>query len=150
MNILKINQKLLKLGVFTLSTFVLLTASAKVLASSPNGETDNKSINQSMLLAQASRQEWRICEEQGENWSEVKYFESKNYFANICRNGNDQLTLVAGAKSNPDELLELPVKGEQGYLAIDGSKTFMIDNTHFSMAINGLVVRKEQVTYRSQ
>ncbi|MGD1702445.1 hypothetical protein [Dapis sp. BLCC M229] len=145
MNLSKVNQKLLKLGAFTLSTFVLLTSSAKVLASTP-GETNNKS----MLLTQASRQEWRICEQKGENWSEVKYFESKNYFANICRNSNGQLTLVAGAKSNPNQLLELPVTGEQGYLAIDGSKTFMIDNTHFSMAINGMVVRKEQVTYRGQ
>lgn len=148
MNILKINQKILKLGVFTLTTFLMLTSAAKVLGSTPNRETENKS--KSVLLAQASRQEWRICEQQGENWSEVKYFESKNYFANICRNGNGQLTLVAGAKSNPNELLELPVNGEQGYLAVDGSKTFMIDNTHFSMAINGMVVKKEQVIYRGQ
>ncbi|MGK7921071.1 MAG: hypothetical protein AB4080_13800 [Trichodesmium sp.] len=145
MNILTINQKLLKLGAFTLSTFVLLTCSAKIAASTPE-ETNNKS----MLVAQTSRQEWRICEQKGENWSEVKYFESENYFANICRNANGQLTLVAGAKSKPNELLELPVKGEQGYLAVDGSKTFMIDNTHFSLAINGLVVKKEQVTYRGQ
>lgn len=145
MNLSKINQKLFKLGVFTLGTFVLLTSSAKVLASNPE-QIENKSI----LLAQASREEWRICEQKGENWSEVKYFESKNYFANICRNSNGKLTLVAGAKSNPNKLLELPVSGEQGYLAIDGSKTFMIDNTHFSMAINGMVVRKEQVTYRGQ
>ena len=144
-NLFKVNQKLLKVGVFTLSTFVLLTSSAKVLGSTP-GEIKNKT----MLLAQASRQEWRICEQKGESWSEVKYFESKNYFANICRNANGQLTLVAGAKSNPNELLELPVRGGQGYLAIDGSKTFMIDNTHFSMAINGLVVRKEQVIYRGE
>ncbi|MDJ0553264.1 MAG: hypothetical protein QNJ68_02230 [Microcoleaceae cyanobacterium MO_207.B10] len=146
MNMLKINQKLLKLAVFTLSTFVILTCSGKVLASSPNGETENKS----MLLTQASRQEWRICEQRGASWSEVKYFESKNYFANICRDGNGQLTLVAGAKSNPDELLELPVKADQGYLAVDGNKTFMIDNSSFSMAINGLVVKKEQLTYTGE
>jgi len=148
MNLPQINQKLLQLGAFTLGTFALLTCSAKVLASTP-GEIKNKT----MLVAQAaqpSRQEWRICEKKGENWSEVKYFESKNYFANICRNANGKLTLVAGAKSNPNELLELPVSGGQGYLAIDGSKTFMIDNTHFSMAINGLVVRKEQVIYRGE
>ncbi|NET43452.1 hypothetical protein [Okeania sp. SIO2B3] len=145
MNLLKINQKIFQLGVFTLGTFALLTSSSKVLASNPE-KIENKSI----LLTQASREDWRICQKKGENWSEVKYFESKNYFANICRSGNGQLTLVAGAKSNPNKLLELPVSGEQGYLAIDGSKTFMIDNSHFSMAINGMVVRKEQVTYRGE
>ncbi len=145
MNLPKLSQTLLKLGAFTLGAFVLGTSSTKVLASTPE-EINNKS----MLLAQVSRQQWRICEQKGENWSEVKYFESKNYFANICRNGNGELTLVAGAKSHPNQLLELPVSGEKGYLAIDGSKTFMIDNTHFSMAINGLVVRKEQVTYRGE
>lgn len=146
MNLLKINQNIFKLGVFTLGTFVLLTSSAKVLASTTKVETENKSI----LVAQASRQEWRICQQKGASWSEVKYFESKNYFANICRDGNGQLTLVAGKKSNPGELLELPVSGEQGYLAVDGNKTFMIDNSSFSMAINGMVVQKEQVTYRGE
>lgn len=146
MNLLKINQQLLKLGVFTLGTFVLLTSSAKVLASTPHGETENKS----MLLAQASRQDWRICDQHKPNWSEVKYFESQNYFANICSNGNGQLTLVAGAKSNPNELLELPVRADQGYLAVDGNKTFMIDHTSFSMAVNGMVIKKEQVTYRGE
>ncbi|NEQ40671.1 MAG: hypothetical protein F6K40_32385 [Okeania sp. SIO3I5] len=145
MNLPQINQKFFQLGAFTLGTFLLLTSSARVLGSTP-AEIKNKTT----LAAQASRQEWRICDKKGENWSEVKYFESKNYFANICRNANSQLTLVAGAKSNPNELLELPVSGGQGYLAIDGSKTFMIDNTHFSMAINGLVVRKEQVIYRGE
>lgn len=146
MNLPKINQQLLNLGVFTLGTFVLLTSSTQVLASIPDGETENKSI----LLAQSSRQEWRICDQKGENWSEVKYFESKNYFANICRNANAQLTLVAGAKANPNELLELPVKVEGGYMAVDGNKTFFIDNTSFSMAVNGMVIKKEQVTYRGE
>lgn len=145
MNLLQINQKIFQLAGLTLGTFALLTSSSQVLASNPE-QIENKSI----LFAQASREEWRICTKKGENWSEVKYFESKNYFANICRNANGQLTLVAGAKSNPNKLLELPVSGKQGYLAIDGSKTFMIDNSHFSMAINGMVVQKEQVTYRGQ
>lgn len=145
MNLLKINQKVFQLGVFTIGTFALLTSSSQVFASNPE-QIENKS----MLLAQVSREQWRICNKKGENWSEVKYFESKNYFANICRNGNGQLTLVAGAKSNPNKLLELPVSVKQGYLAIDGSKTFMIDNSHFSMAINGMVVQKEQVIYRGQ
>ncbi|NER04005.1 MAG: hypothetical protein F6K17_15975, partial [Okeania sp. SIO3C4] len=72
MNLLNINQKIFQLGLFTLGAFALLTSSSKVLASNPE-KIENKSI----LLTQASREDWRICEKKGENWSEVKYFELK-------------------------------------------------------------------------
>lgn len=141
---LKINQKLFQLGGFTLSIFLLLISAAKVFSSTPDLEIERQSLSS----VEASPQEWPACEHQGENWSEVKYVESQNYFANICHNSQKQLTLIAGAKSNPSELLKLPVRAGQGYVAFAGNKTFMIDNSFLSLVVDGMLVKKEQVTYK--
>ncbi|NET40467.1 hypothetical protein [Okeania sp. SIO2B3] len=146
MNFVKTNQQLLKLGLLTITTFFLYTFSAKVLAYHNNLETEQGTI----LLAELPRNDRRICLQRGDNWSEVNYFESKNYFANICRQPNGQLMLVAGRKSNPNQVLELPVEFNQGYAAIDGNKTFRVNDGSFSLAINGLVVKREEITYQEQ
>lgn len=146
MNFVKINQQLLKLGLLAVSGFLLLTPSAKVLASTSNLETEKNSI----LLAQSPRNSMGICSQRGANWSQVNYFESQNYFANICRHPSGQLMLIAGAKSNPDKLLKLPVEFKEGYFAVDGNRTFIVDDGAFSMAINGFVVKKEQIIYQQK
>ena len=146
MNFVKTNQQFLKLGLFTMIVFLLSTFSSKVLASSNNLEAKQNTI----LLAESERNNQRICSQRGANWSEVNYFESKNYFANICRQPNGKLMLIAGRKSNPNQVLELPVEFNQGYLAIDGNKTFMVSDGSMSMAINGLVIQKEQIIYQGK
>lgn len=144
MNFLKTNQQILKLGLLTITTSFLCTFSAKVLAYSNNLETEQGTI----LLAELPRNNRRICLQRGDNWSEVNYFESKNYFANICRQPSGQLMLVAGRKSNPNQVLELPVEFDRGYSAIDGNKTFRVNDGSFSLAINGMVVKREEITYQ--
>lgn len=146
MNFVKTNQQFLKLALLGMSAFLLSTYSAKVLASTTDLEIEPNSI----LLAQSSRNSMRICSQQGANWSEVNYFESKNYFANICRQPSGKLMLIAGKKSNPNEVLELPVEFNQGYLAVDGNKTYRVDDGSFSLAINGMVVKKEQIIYQEK
>lgn len=146
MNFVKTNQQFLKLGLFTMIVFLLSTFSSRVLASSKNLEGKQNTI----LLAESHRNDKRICFQRGVNWSEVNYFESKNYFANICRQPNGKLMLIAGRKSNPNQVLELPVEFNQGYLAIHGNKTFMVRDSSFSMAINGFVVQKEEIIYQGK
>ncbi|NEO53302.1 MAG: hypothetical protein F6K54_09550 [Okeania sp. SIO3B5] len=146
MNFVRTNQQLLKLGLLTMTTFFLYTFSAKVLAYKHNLETEKGTI----LLTELPRNNRRVCLQRGTNWSEVNYFESKNYFANICRQPNGQLMLIAGRKSNPTQVLELPVEFNQGYAAIDGNKTFRVNDGSFSLAINGLVVKREEITYQEQ
>ncbi|NES06197.1 MAG: hypothetical protein F6K22_27350 [Okeania sp. SIO2F4] len=146
MNFVKTNQHFLKLALFAMMAFLLSTFSSKVLASSNNLEAEQNTI----LLAESPRNNQRICSQRGANWSEVNYFESKNYFANICRLPNGKLMLVAGRKSNPNQVLQLPVEFNQGYLAIDGNKTFMVSDGSMSMAINGLVVQEEQIIYQGK
>ena len=146
MNFIETNKQFLKLGLFAMMVFILSTFSSKVLASSNNLEAEQNTI----LLAESPRNNQRICSQRGANWSEVNYFESKNYFANICRLPNGKLMLVAGRKSNPNQVLQLPVEFNQGYLAIDGNKTFMVSDGSMSMAINGLVVKEEQIIYQEK
>lgn len=146
MNFVKINQKLLKLGLLGISTFILSSYSVKVLASTSKLEIERNPI----LLAQSPRNSMRICSQQGVNWSEVNYFESKNYFANICRQPSGNLMLIAGKKSNPNQVLELPVEFNQGYLAVDGNRTYKVDDSSFSLAINGMVVKKEPIIYQEK
>ncbi|MDJ0556065.1 MAG: hypothetical protein QNJ68_16815 [Microcoleaceae cyanobacterium MO_207.B10] len=146
MNFVKTNKEFLKLGLLSLGAFLLSTYSVKVLASTSEVEIEQNS----MLLAESSRNSMRVCSQKGANWSEINYFESKNYFANICRQPSGNLMLIAGKKSNPNEVLELPVEFNEGYFAVDGNRTFIVDDGSFSMAINGLVVKKEQIIYQGQ
>ncbi|MGB3509513.1 MAG: hypothetical protein WBA93_09750 [Microcoleaceae cyanobacterium] len=146
MNFVKINQQLLKLGLLGISGFILSSYSVKVLASTSQVKIEPNAI----LLAQSPRNSMRICSQKGENWSEVNYFESKNYFANICRQPSGNLMLIAGRKSNPNQVLELPVEFNQGYLAVDGNRTYKVDDSSFSLAINGMVVQKEPILYQEK
>ncbi|MGK7920634.1 MAG: hypothetical protein AB4080_11580 [Trichodesmium sp.] len=146
MHFFKINRQFLKLGVFAIIAFLLSTFSSKVLASSNNLEAEKNTI----LLAESGRNDMRICTQRSSDWSEVNYFESKNYFANICRQANGKLILIAGKKSNPNQVLELPVEFDEGYSAVDGNRTFIVDDGAFSMAINGLVIKKEQIIYQGK
>jgi hypothetical protein len=145
-NFVKSNQQFLKLGLFTMIVFLSSTFSSKVLASSKNLEAKQNTI----LFAESRRNAKRICSQRGLNWSEVNYFESKNYFANICRQPNGKLMLIAGRISNPNQVLELPVEFNQGYLAVHGNRTFMVSDSSLSMAINGLVIKEEQIIYQGK
>ncbi len=58
--------------------------------------------------------------------------------------------LIAGRKSNPNQVLELPVELNQGYSAVDGNRTFMVGDGSLSMAINGMMVKKEQIIYQGK
>ncbi|MDE5096628.1 MAG: hypothetical protein O4804_21180 [Trichodesmium sp. St11_bin5] len=146
MNFIKTNQQFLKLGLLTMIVFLSSIFSSKVLASSKNLEGKRNTT----LLTKSHSNNKRICSQRGLNWSEVNYFESKNYFANICRQPNGKLMLIAGRVSNPNQVLELPVEFNKGYFAIHGNKTFIVSDGSLSMAINGLVVQEEQIIYQGK
>ncbi len=142
---MQINQPFSKFIIFAVAPFFFLIYSAKILASITPGKTDNNSI----FLAELSRDDWRICSQQNPPLVESFYIETANFFANICQKPNGKLTYIGGQKANPENVINIPAMAEEGtgYVAEDGNITYIVTGATFSMVKNGKTISEEQVIY---
>ena len=73
---MQINQHFSKFIICAFAPFLLLISSLNILASITPGATDNNSI----LLAELGRADWRICSQQNPSLVESFYIETANFF----------------------------------------------------------------------
>ncbi len=142
---MQINQHFSKLIICAIAPFLLLISSLKILASITLGVTDNNSI----LLAELSRADWRICSQQNPPLVESFYIETANLFANICQKPNGKLIYIGGQKANPEDAIQITAMAEEGtgYVAEDGDITYIVTGATFSIVKNAKTISEEQVIY---
>ncbi|MEM1171969.1 MAG: hypothetical protein AAGJ08_23540 [Cyanobacteria bacterium P01_H01_bin.35] len=142
---MQINQHFNKFIISAIAPFLLLISSLKILASITPGTTDNNSI----LLAQLDRADWRICSQQNLPLVESFYIETANFFANICQKPNGKLIYIGGQKANPGDAVQITAMVEEGtgYVAEDGDITYIVTGATFTIVKNANTISEEQVIY---
>ena len=174
MNFIQINKSFSKLIIFAFAPFfiLLIDSVSQIVNSTPlvvvsphtshtphtphtshtppsphinPGGTDHNSI----LLAQLSRADWRICTQQNPPLVESFYIETANFFANICEQPNGKLIYIGGQKANPKDFIKITAIAEEGtgYVAEDGDITYIVTGATFSMVKNAETISEEQVIY---
>lgn len=142
---MQINQLFCKFILFALTPFLLLTSTVKILASITPDATEKNSL----LLAELSRDDLRICSQQNESLVESFYIETANFFANFCQKADGTLLYIGGEKVHPENAIKIPAIVEEGtgYVAEDGDITYIVTGATFSIVKNGKTINEEQVIY---
>ena len=142
---MKINQPITKFIIFTFVQFLCLIYSAKIFASVSSGEINQDSV----LLAESSQDNLRMCTQENPPLAEYFYIETANFFANICQKPNGKLIYIGGKKTNPEDLTRMPAIAEEGtgYVAEDENISHIVTGATFSIVKNGKTISEEQVIY---
>jgi len=130
------------LGRNTLSTKSLQTEDTNLV--SPTKESGDRAI----LLAQAEPREspW-ICGMVGEEWADEAYFETRNFYLNIChkKNGSDLLYVGTNKKTGATIKLPASVPAKGGYIAENGDIAYVIQGNALNVYNKNRLVSQERI-----
>ncbi len=93
--------------------------------------------DRSLLLAQAEQREspW-ICGQVGEEWEDEVYFETQNFYLNICHKKNNASSLLyVGESKRTGDSIKLPAfRSAKGSIVVEnGDTSYIIDGRSLSV-----------------